>query len=309
MKEHKNVSAVETKSEQQLAELLWAYDEQWRGGVEAESESLSAREAALDPACAARLENGRSVIDLLAWTGQRLATESSVRSRAAASENAVPIRDLMANDTAAESYFALGNGSLPLKLDRFEIIRELGRGGLGIVFLAHDPLLGREVALKAPRPEALLSVELRQRFEREGKAAARLTHPNIVPVYEVGRAGLIHFIAAAYIAGPSLSSRIRRCGRSMTPRLAAEIVAALADGIGYAHSQRILHRDLKPANILLEPKPNSECGATGRFEFVPRITDFGLAKLQDVSDGQTAHRRAVGHPCLHGSRASGAQLG
>jgi len=175
-------------------------------------------------------------------------------------------------------------------IGRFQIIRELGRGGLGVVLLAHDPLLSRNVALKLPRPEAIVTPQLRHRFRREGQAAARLTHPNIVPVYEVGEIGPICYIAAAYVAGETLAHWIARQKTPCSPRLAARIVADLADAMHYAHGQQVLHRDLKPGNVLLQCANGTDANPTDGESAerpTPKITDFGLAKVLDSADNET----------------------
>jgi len=101
------------------------------------------------------------------------------------------------------------------RIGRFEILRELGRGGLGVVFLAQDELLNRLVALKVPRPEVLVTPDVRERFDREAQAAARLTHPHLVPVHEVGQVGPIIYIVSAYCAGPNLRQWLDERGRAM----------------------------------------------------------------------------------------------
>src|SRR5262249_2284971 len=116
-------------------------------------------------------------------------------------------------------------------LGRFEIRRELGRGAFGMVFLAHDPRLGREVALKAPRPDALVTPEWRERFLREARAAASLDHPNLVPVYEAGEVGPICFIASAYCPGVTLAAWLRKRTEPVPVRLAAQLVATLAAAV------------------------------------------------------------------------------
>ena len=145
-------------------------------------------------------------------------TNTSERSTDRSVELSSNITQSLEDDRDHSSLTDNGNGSLLIelysssthtndfpsgsqKIGRFEIVRELGRGGLGVVLLANDPLLHRQVALKVPRPEALFTPSLRQRFQREAMAAARLTHPGIVPVYEVGEAGPIQYIAAAFIEG------------------------------------------------------------------------------------------------------------
>src|SRR4051794_34018664 len=99
---------------------------------------------------------------------------------------------------------------VPRHFGRFEILRELGRGGFGVVFLAIDPTLGRKVALKVPRPEALIAPEIRRRFLREAEASSRLDHPHIVPVYEVGQEGAVSYIASAYCEGITLAEWLRQ---------------------------------------------------------------------------------------------------
>jgi hypothetical protein len=139
------------------------------------------------------------------------------------------------------------------QIGRFRLLRELGRGGFGIVFLALDPVLRREVALKVPRPEALLTAELRQRFVREAQAAGSLDHPHVVPVYEAGEAGPVCYIASAYCPGANLAEHLSGREGPLERRAAAGLVAALADAVQHAHDRNILHRDLKPANVILAP--------------------------------------------------------
>ena len=187
------------------------------------------------------------------------------------------------------------------RIGRFEIVRELGRGSHGIVFLARDPGLNREIALKVPRPEAILTPQLRSRFLREGKAAARLNHPNIVPVHEAGEAGPICYLVQSYCSGPSLAAWLANEKDPIECKLAAQIVAELADGVDHAHQQGVLHRDIKPANVMLEIGAVRAEGG-GRREktdgpsanFTPRLTDFGLAKALDDDPNATATLGAVG---------------
>jgi WD40 repeat protein/serine/threonine protein kinase len=184
------------------------------------------------------------------------------------------------------------------KFGRFEILRELGRGGLGVVFLAHDPVLNRQVAIKIPRPEALMTPDLRMRFSREAQAAARLTHPHLVSVYEVGEVGPICYIASAFVEGPNLAIWLRGCRPAPTARQAAAIVAVLADAMQYAHQHGVLHRDLKPSNVLLEPacQPSGGDSTSGGIEFTPKITDFGLAKLAEGTSDFTRTGLVLGTP-------------
>jgi serine/threonine-protein kinase len=175
---------------------------------------------------------------------------------------------------------------------RFRIVRELGRGGFGVVFLADDPALRRHVALKVPRPEVLADPALRQRFLREAQAAANLDHPNLVPVHEVGEVGPVCYIVSTYCPGPTLAAWLPQQPGPLPPRRAAVLVACLAGAIQHAHSHGIVHRDLKPANVLLVPRTEAE---QGELDFTPRLTDFGLAKLLDTAPDQSTSG-AVGTP-------------
>jgi serine/threonine-protein kinase len=185
-------------------------------------------------------------------------------------------------------------------LGRFAIRRELGRGSFGVVFLAYDPRLHREVALKVPRPEALVTPELRARFRHEGQAAASLDHPNLVPIYEAGEEGSVCYLASAYCAGTSLDRWLRQRTEPVPYRLAAELMATLADAVEHAHKHGVIHRDLKPSNILLAADGRRETQIREEREkpgpgicvdlraSAARITDFGLAKLLDSEAGPSS---------------------
>lgn len=159
----------------------------------------------------------------------------------------------------------------PKTIGRYYIKRLLGEGAFGKVYHAHDPQLDRDVAIKLLRPETLSSPQAVERFQREARAAARMLHPHIVPVYDAGQHEKCHFIAQAYIAGSPLSGQIP--DRGMAPDRAVRIVLQLLDALGYAHQLGILHRDVKPANVML---------ANGDHAY---LMDFGLAKWvqEDVS--------------------------
>jgi eukaryotic-like serine/threonine-protein kinase len=171
-----------------------------------------------------------------------------------------------------------------IELGRFQILQELGRGGWGIVFRAFDPLLGREVALKVPRPEVAVVPEFAERFAREARAAAGLNHPNLVPVYEVGSVGVVRFLVSAYCPGVTLASWLRQRTEPVPFGTAAALMAKLAEAVQHAHERGVIHRDLKPSNVLLEPAQAGTAGGdrgsgADWLGFTPRVTDFGLAKL------------------------------
>jgi WD40 repeat protein len=190
------------------------------------------------------------------------------------------------------------------RLGRFTIVRELGRGGFGVVFLADDPLMGRRVALKVPRVEVLSGTEGWRRFVRESRASSRLDHPNLVPVLEAGSIGPMGYIISTYVAGPSLEQWLRHHRRIAPPRWAAQLVATLAHGIEHAHQRQVLHRDLKPANILLQAPdgrremPDHDAWRHVPLEsWVPRICDFGLARLRELEGDESQSRAgAAGSP-------------
>lgn len=181
--------------------------------------------------------------------------------------------------------------SLPPRIGRFEVVELLGSGGFGSVYLARDPLTRRLLALKIPRPEFLASGERSSRFEQESRAAARLDHPNIVPVLEAGTAGLVPYIATAFVRGVNLSKWMRLRDKPVFPRDAAEIVQPLAEALAHAHERGVLHRDITPANILLAETPRS---AGGPPKWIPKLLDFGLAKCLDGSQELTRTGTLVG---------------
>ena len=183
------------------------------------------------------------------------------------------------------------------RFGRFEIVRQLGRGGGGAVFLAIDPELDRRVALKVPRPEALITPELRRRFHREARLAAALDHPNIVPVHEAGEVGPICYIASAYCEGLTLADWLRGRDRPDAPRAAAALVATLAEAVQHAHRGGVLHRDIKPSNVLLTPRPAAApMGRVLDRDFTPRLADFGLARLIEATGGETRTGAVLGTP-------------
>lgn len=176
------------------------------------------------------------------------------------------------------------------QLGRFTILKRLGRGGQGLVFLAHDPVLRRDVALKVPLPHVLASRSSRERFLREAQIGANLRHPHIVAVYDVGQVGEGCYIASEFCPGPNLAEWQTAATQPIDCTLAAEIVAQIASGAAEAHRHGIVHRDLKPANVLLAPlaPPADDAPrAPSALPFEPRIADFGLARLTDDEGGHT----------------------
>ena len=165
----------------------------------------------------------------------------------------------------------------------YELIEEIARGGMGVVWRARQEGLGREVALKMILAGQLASSDQVLRFYTEAKAAARLDHPNIVPIYEIGEDQGRHFYSMKLIEGSSLAEALRD-GRPFPPEQAARTVAAVARAIHFAHQRGVLHRDLKPSNILLD-----EDGS-------PFVADFGLARIAEGGSGATRADVILGTP-------------
>jgi WD40 repeat protein/predicted Ser/Thr protein kinase len=175
------------------------------------------------------------------------------------------------------------NGSdqlLPERIGEYRLLRLIGRGGMGVVYEALHERLDRRVALKLLGRMSLADSIARERFRREAEATAKLEHPNIVQVFEVGEHQGQPFLALEYVPGPSLADQWKQARQS--PREGAELVEQLARAIHYAHEQGIVHRDLKPANVLISPDR-------------PKITDFGLAQHLEET-GLTITGEIVGTP-------------
>lgn len=162
---------------------------------------------------------------------------------------------------------------IPKRIASYEILGEIGRGGMGVVYQAQDPRLKRTVALKVILAGGHAGEVELARFQTEAESVARLKHQSFVQIYEVGSDEGLPFLALEYCGGGSLEDRIAES--PLAPREAAELVAKLADAMDHAHQAGVIHRDLKPGNVLFDGK-----GA-------PKITDFGLAKKVGEEDSHT----------------------
>jgi tetratricopeptide (TPR) repeat protein len=198
-----------------------------------------------------------------------------------------------------------GAGEPLISLPDYEILGELGRGGMGIVYKARHRPLDRVVALKVIRADRTTEPEYVARFLNEARAAARVAHPNIVQVHAVGEHQGRPYLALEYVAGPTLE---RACGRAPQPAdQAARVAEALARGVQAAHEKGVVHRDLKPANVLLQGPTNEgpaiREGATAAGALpdaralagVPKVTDFGLARRLEAT-AQTQTGAILGTP-------------
>jgi WD40 repeat protein len=177
----------------------------------------------------------------------------------------------------------------------YELLGELGRGGMGVVYKARQVALDRVVALKMILGGGHAGEQERGRFQVEAEAVARLQHPHIVQVFEVGQAEAGPFLALELVSGGSLAQRL--AAGPLPPREAAWLVGLLARAVQHAHGRGVVHRDLKPANVLLaRPESAPEGRPAPLTECQPKVTDFGLAKRLDVQSGQTATGAVMGTP-------------
>jgi serine/threonine-protein kinase len=173
----------------------------------------------------------------------------------------------------------------PTSFGRYKVKGVIGKGAMGVIYLAEDPVIGRQLAIKVIQLNPGISAQeienLQTRFEREFRSAGTLSHPNIVTVHDVGKEGATPFIAMEYVEGKTLEHVISE-QRVLSFEEVADLVGQICDGLDFAHQHGVVHRDVKPANILLD--------RTGR----PKITDFGVAKLTE--SGMTHTGTMVGTP-------------
>jgi serine/threonine protein kinase len=170
-------------------------------------------------------------------------------------------------------------------LGRYEILEELGRGDMGIVYKAHDPLIDRYVAIKTIDLQKLTEQEkdeYKTRFYQEAKAAGRLNHPNIITIHDLGRKGDIAYIAMELMEGPTLQDIIAE-NKPLTLIDKLDVAFQVAEGLAYAHEHGVVHRDIKPSNIMV---------LRGRHV---KIADFGIAKMES-SLWRTQHDKIIGSP-------------
>ena len=192
--------------------------------------------------------------------------------------------DLKATEPARIRYFG-----------DYELLHEIARGGMGVVYRARQMSLNRPVALKMILAGQLASDTEVRRFYTEAEAAANLDHPGIVPIYEVGQHEGQHFFSMGFVEGQSLAQRL--ADGPLPSREAAALMVKVAEAIEYAHQHGVIHRDLKPANILLDKNGN------------PRVTDFGLAKKVEGDSGLTGSGQIMGTPSYMPPEQAGGQRG
>ena len=204
------------------------------------------------------------------------------------------------------------------RLPGYEILGELGRGGMGVIYRARQTALNRPVALKMILAGAHAGAEVQRRFRVEAEAVARLRHPNIVQVYDYGVYDGQPYLALELVEGGTLAQKTP--GAAWPPHDAAQLVETLAEAMHYAHREGLVHRDLKPANILLHKseirnsKSERDCGADiSDFGFrtsdcTPKVTDFGLVKRLEAGTAHTTSGALLGTPAyMSPEQASGAR--
>ena len=209
--------------------------------------------------------------------------------RTAAGSRVTPLPDLPATPPGCQ-------------VGAYDLIGEVGRGGMGVVYKARHRELNRVVALKMVLAGEFASASQRLRFQREAELAARVRHAHIVQVYEVGQVGDRPYLAMEWVEGGTLADRLD--GTPWPARPAAHLVGTLARAIDAAHRQGVIHRDLKPANILVQPAEEADSvaarsgceGAGPLVGLVPKITDFGLARTVQGQPGLTRSGFTVGTP-------------
>lgn len=265
------MSPALNRSDELLAELLEALQRRVASGDTADVEAV----AAGHPELADEL---RGLWATMQFTSDLL------------SSAAIDVVHATADSPAGGSTPAPGM-TLPRRFGEYELLSELGRGGMGVVYLARQPALHRTVALKLLLRGELASPEDRERFRAEATAAAQLTHPHVVPVYEVGEVDGQPYFSMQYVAGDTLSHRLQ--AGPLPPHEAAALLQPVCRAIAAAHERGVLHRDLKPSNILLDEQ--------GR----PFVTDFGLAKRVPPPSSDVAATAAIQRPLTQ----TGAVLG
>ncbi len=261
----------------QLRECLRIRDSGAAGADDTISEAMADR---LD------LLRGRSLSEILIARGYLPEAEAR-RVETAVSQAATVIRHEPTHANAHATAPSPAEPSPPAKrtLGRYEILRELGRGGGGTVYLAFDPSLKREVALKVLRGGFGVGADAVARFQREAEAAARLSHPHLVPIYDTGVTADVYYFTMEFVKGGSLADRLR-AGPPL-PRLEAlRVLRDVALAVAHAHAHGIVHRDLKPENVLLDPGEPLH----------PKVADFGLAHLAEGGANLTSGQAVMGTP-------------
>jgi serine/threonine protein kinase/WD40 repeat protein/Flp pilus assembly protein TadD len=256
-------------------------------------------------------ELSRSSVELTATTASSTAVEAATTAPSSPPTSPIPglavaSADLEVTAARRDQTTADFESSGPIQPDAwppnriryfgdYEIVREIARGGMGIVFEARQVSLKRMVALKMILAGQLADEDAVRRFHTEAEAAANLDHPGIVPIFEVGQHEGQHYFSMGFVDGQSLSQRL--AGGPLPPREAADLIRRVSEAIEYAHQRGVIHRDLKPSNILLDANGN------------PRVSDFGLAKKVQGDCELTGSGQIMGTPSYMPPEQAGGKRG
>jgi WD40 repeat protein len=276
-------------SEERLDDLLSAWQEQRRRGLDVPAAELCRDQPELAPELERRIRALRLLDDL---AGQAAETRPAAAPPAEAATLA---------PECPRPPTGLPAGADGVSVPGYEILATLGRGGMGVVYQARQNQLGRVVALKMILSGAHAGPDEMARFRTEAEAIARLQHPNIVQVFEVGEQGGLPYFSLEFCPGGSLEKKLS--GTPLPPKEAARLVETLARAMQAAHENGVIHRDLKPANVLLTS------------DGTPKVTDFGLAKLRSgepgvsAPAGQTATGAVLGTPSYMAPEQAGGKSG
>jgi serine/threonine protein kinase len=281
-------ASLEASSDDQFAHWLEFLDAEIRAG---KSVADVLRSCQIPEAIKPRLENAAHGLRWLEAAQPRTANKLTHLSRATQSSTA-------AFDGIADSDLSTAQ-QLPARIGPYEILKEIGRAGMGVVYLARQPGLSSHVAVKVIRHGDLSTPEERARFRREVAAVARLHHPNVVQVHLAGDHEGLPYFSMEYIEGGDLA---RLLSHQPQPSLvAAKIVETLAWAVQHCHDHHVVHRDLKPSNVLVQIPDKSIRDNLASLPVhrillssVLKIADFGLAKSSDPNSTQSQHRTVAG---------------
>jgi serine/threonine-protein kinase len=232
---------------------------------------------ALDYERKRQFNKAKSVYDYIKQHDANFLDISDRSNRARALEQTVVLGSGNSS-TAASLIISGGNMQKPM-LGRYEIVRELGKGAMGSVYLGKDPKISRIVAIKTMALSQEFAADelqdVKNRFFREAETAGRLTHPSIVTIYDAGEEHDLAYIAMEFLKGSDLTGYIKK-DRLLPIDKVLDLIKRAAEGLGYAHASNVVHRDIKPANVMWDPKTDSM-----------KITDFGIARITDSSKTKT----------------------
>ena len=282
------VSEPLSPAEEELLAILLEELSETRGGA---AVALLERHAAAHPRLNGELRELFAAMSM----ADAVAEQSTIFEATTGDRGLAPTPAAPPSAPSPSDGFIPGVTSLPAAFGDYELLEELGRGGMGVVYRARQKSLGRIVAVKMLLRRDLATAADLARFRAEAEAAARLDHPNIVSLFEVGECGGHPFFSMRFIEGTTLGRRL--AAGSLPPREAAKLLATVAAAVDAAHARGVLHRDLKPSNILID-----EAG-------VPHVSDFGLAKRIEQDQTVTHTGAILGTPCYMSPEQAAGSLG